>query len=139
MTTLITETLTVTIDASMGKVAEDLADPTTHPEWAKEFFAGPLVPGPEGEFVAPVPMMGGAARFKVEADVERGILNLYLAPEGAPFGPPIPVRLVPNGDGVDVLWTLARFPSFGDEEWTRGLEGMRRELADLKKRHERAA
>jgi hypothetical protein len=59
MATLHTHTLTV--DTPVVKVAADLADPTTHPEWATEFYAGP-------------------------------------------------VRLVPNGDGVDVLWTLARFP-----------------------------
>ena len=49
---------------------------------------------------------------------------------------PIPVRLVPNGDGVDVLWTLARFPGVTDQAWQQGLAAMVRELQALKRRHE---
>ncbi len=73
------------------------------------------VPAPGGEFTAPVPMMGGEVRHKIDADITRGILDLYFSPQGAPYGPPSPVRLVPNGDGVDVLWTLARFPGVSDQ------------------------
>jgi hypothetical protein len=65
-----------------------------------------------------------------------GILDLYFAPPGAPYGPPIPVRLVPNGDGVDVLWILARFPGVSDQDWQQGLASMARELDVLKRRHE---
>jgi|SRR5215207_1836470 hypothetical protein len=136
MATLETHTVTVTIDAPLATVAADLADPTTHHLWATEFFAGPVRPGEPGEFVAPVPMMGGEVRHRIDADVERGILDLYFAPSGAPFGPPIPVRLVPNGDGVDVLWTLARFPGVSDQAWQQGLASMTRELQALKRRHE---
>jgi hypothetical protein len=133
MATLPTHTVTVTIDAPLVKVAADLADPTTHPEWATEFYAGPARPAAGGEFLAPVPMMGGEVRHRIDADIARGILDLYLAPQELP---PIPVRLVPNGDGVDVLWTLARFPGVSDHAWQQGLAAMARELQALKRRHE---
>lgn len=136
MATLETHTVTVTIDAPFATVAADLADSTTHHEWATEFFAGPVRPGEPGEFIAPVPMMGGEVRHRIDADVERGILDLYFAPIGGPYGPPIPVRLVPNGDGVDVLWTLARFPGVSDHAWQQGVASMARELDALKRRHE---
>jgi hypothetical protein len=136
MATMHTHTLTVTIDAPLAQVAADLGDPTTHPEWATEFYAGPVRPTPGGEFVATVPMMGGQVRHKIDADIARGILDLYFAPPGAPYGPPLPVRLVPNGDGVDVLWTLARFPGVSDQAWQQGLAAMARELQALKRRHE---
>lgn len=139
MATLHTHTLTVTIDAPLAQVATDLADPTTHPSWATEFYAGPVRPAAGGEFVAPVPMMGGQVRHKIDADIARGILDLYYAPSGRPYGPPIPVRLVPNGDGVDVLWTLARFPGVTDQAWQQGLAAMARELQALKRRHETPA
>ncbi len=139
MATLHTRTLTVTIDAPLAQVAADLADPTTHPQWATEFYAGPVRPTAGGEFVAPVPMMGGQVRHKLDADLARGILDLYFAPQGAPYGPPIPVRLVPNGDGVDVLWTLTRFPGVSDQAWQQGLAAMARELQALKRRHETQA
>jgi hypothetical protein len=136
MATLHTHTLTVTIDAPLAQVAADLADPTTHPEWAAEFYEGPVRPADGDEFTAPVPMMGGQVRHKINADIQKGILDLYFAPQGAAYGPPIPVRLVPNGDGVDVLWTLARFPGVSDQAWEQGLASMARELQALKRRHE---
>jgi hypothetical protein len=139
MATLHTHTLTVTIDAPLVKVATDLADPTTHPSWATEFYAGPVRPAGGGEFVAPVPMMGGEVRHRIDADTARGIVDLYFAPPGAAYGPPIPVRLIPNGDGVDVLWTLARFPGLSDQAWQQGLAAMARELQALKHRHETQA
>jgi hypothetical protein len=103
MATLQTHTVTVTIDAPLVQVAADLADPTTHPAWATEFYAGPLRPTADGEFVAPVPMLGGEVRHRIDADIARGILDLHFAPREGRMAPPIPVRLVPNADGVDVL------------------------------------
>lgn len=137
MATAETATLTVTIDAPYERVARDLADPVTHPEWAHEFFSGPTRRGEGDEVVVPVPLMGGDARFRIESDLEHGILDLYLAPLGAELGPPLPVRLVPNLDGVDVLWTLSRPPGLPDEPWRAGCESMQRELESLRARHER--
>ena len=131
-----THTLSVTIDAPYERVAADLADPATHPEWGTEFFAGPARPAGDGEIVAPVPMMGGEARMRVEADVARGLVDIYLAPGEAPFGPPLPVRLLRNGDGIDVLWTLARRPGMPDGAWSDAVASMERELLALKRRHE---
>ena len=106
MSTLTTETLTVTIDAPYDRVAEDLADPTAHPKWGTNFFSGPARPGDGNAVVVAVPMMGGDVRFSIAADKEQGVFDLYIAPIGAPSeGPPLPVRLLHNGDGVDVLWT----------------------------------
>ena len=137
MSVLETTTLSVTIDAPFKDVTADLADPTTHPEWATEFFAGPVeARGDEGELVAEVPMMGGRVRFAVAADVDAGTVDLYLAPVGVPFGPPLPVRVIPNGDGVDVLWTLTRYPGTPEAAWEAGVESMRRELDRLRDRHE---
>lgn len=138
MPTLSTSTVSVTIDAPLAQVAADLADPTTHPEWATEFFASPATRLETGDYQVTVPRMGGDARMRVDADAGSGRIDLYLAPAGAPFGPPLPIRVVPNGDGCDVLFTLARFPGMPDADWEEGLASMERELANLKARHERA-
>ena len=135
MATLCTEVLKVTIDAPAEAVTRDLADPATHPLWATEFFAGEAKPCADGEVAVAVPMLGGAARMRIEADVPRGVVDLYLAPAGAPFGPPLPVRVVPNGEGCDVLWVLARFPGTDDDQWSAGVASMQRELAALARRH----
>ena len=135
MHTLPTEVLKVTVEAPGETVARDLADPLTHPAWATEFFYGAAEPRGGGEVEVTVPLLGGSARMRVDADVPRGVVDLYLAPAGAPFGPPLPVRVVPNGDGCDVLWVLARFPGVGDDDWSAGLASMRRELDALARRH----
>ena len=131
-----TETLTVSIAAPPERVTADLADPIAHPEWATEFFSGPARSLGAGEAAVTVPLMGGPARLRVDADVERGIVDLRLAPEGGPYGPPLPVRVVPNGEGADVLWTLARAPGLPDEAWAAALDSMRRELECLRRRLE---
>ena len=137
MTTMITDTVRITIDAPFDEVVADLADPTTHPQWGTKFFAGPARPGEvAGEVIVPVPRMGGEVLGKVDADVAASRIDLYLAPIGESFGPPLPVRVIGNGDGVDVLFTLARFPEQSDDEWQDGLASMARELQNLKDRYE---
>ena len=69
MATMMTKTLTVTIDAPFGRVAADLADPMTHPEWGQTFFSGPArASGRPGEVIVPVPMMGGDVRYRIDGD-----------------------------------------------------------------------
>jgi hypothetical protein len=138
MTTNETSTVTVTIDAPYEQVARELADAAHHPDWANEFFAGPARPAERDEYIAPVPMMGGDVHFRIDADTERGIFDHYLAPVGQDYGDPLPVRLIRNGDGADVLWTLSRPPGLPDEQWRIGLASMQRELHNLKARVESA-
>lgn len=137
MPILESKTLATSIDAAFDRVATDLADPVTHPEWACSFFTGPAArTAAANEVLVLVPMMGGMVRYKVEADADRGIFDLFLAREADDFGAPIPVRLIKNGSGVTVLWTLTRFPGTTDGAWERGIAAMTEELRALKARHE---
>ena len=136
MTVFESKTLTITINAPFKKVMSDLADPMTHPEWATEFFSGSAEKTDYDYVLVPVPMMGGIIKFKVEADILLGNLDLYLTPQDSDFGTPLQVRIIKNGDGVDILWTLLRFPGVSDSDWERGLISMSKELVALKKRLE---
>lgn len=136
MTIFESKTLTITIDAPFKKVMSDLADPITHPEWATEFFSGSAEKTNYDYVLVPVPMMGGVIKFKIEANILLGILELYLTPQDSDFGVPLQVRVIKNGDGVDILWTLPRFPDVSDSNWERGLMSMSKELLALKKRLE---
>ena len=131
-----TKTLTVSIDAPFRSVFDDLSDPITHPEWAVSFFHGRAERQEDGEIVANVPRMGGPVRIKVNSHLTSGVVDVFLAPEGGEYGSPIPVRLLENETGVDVLWTLSRPPGIPDTAWTEGLSSMREELQNLKARHE---
>ena len=133
MATLQTEVVKVTIDRPFDEVTRYVADPSSAHTWATEFFAGPLQEGQGEEFIATVPMMGGEVRYRQDVDLDRGVIDVFLAPKGGEFGPPLPVRVVPNGEGADVLWTLARFPGTPDQAWEGGLESMARELDNLKR------
>ncbi len=136
MSTQQTETVVMTIDAPPSRLSEDLANPGSHLEWATEFFAGEAVDQGDGTWSMNVPRMGGPVIFRTDGATELGVIDMYIAPVGAPFGPPLPVRVVPNGDGADVLFTLARIPGQTDEEWDEGIASMQRELLNLKDRHE---
>lgn len=140
MTTHETRCLTVTIDAPFDAVSADLADPATHPLWATEFFSDTeATPVGDGVYRMTSPMMGGPVLARAEARPELGTIDLYLAPEGSPFADPLPIRLVRNGSGVDVLWTLRRPDGLPDAAWHGGLASMERELDALRRRHEEHA
>lgn len=129
----------MTIDAPPETVSADLADPSSHLEWATEFFSGTAQDQGDGTWQMNVPRMGGPVLMRIGGDTRQGIIDMFLAPVGAPFGPPIPVRVIPNGGGSDVLFTLSRMPNQSDQEWSEGLQSMKRELTNLKARHESSA
>jgi hypothetical protein len=136
MSTLETTTVTVTIDAPLETVSADIADPASHLEWATEFFSGSAEDVGDGTWRMNVARMGGPVLMRIDGDIALGVIDMYLAPVGAPFGAPLPVRVIPNGGGSDVLFTLTRLPGQTDQEWTEGLHSMKRELENLKTRHE---
>lgn len=131
MATAPTETVSITIDEAPARITADLADPGKHPTWATEFFEGSARQDGE-DWLVTVPRMGGEARMRIDADIACGRVDMFLAPIGAPYGAALPVRVVPNGDGCDVLFTLTRFPGIDDGEWQSGLASMRRELVQLR-------
>lgn len=135
MATLQTHTVTITINAPLAQVAADLADPTTHPQWATEFYAGPVRPTEGGEFIAPVPMMGGQVRHKIDADIARGILDLYFAPQERPMAHPSRSGWSPMATGSTCCgpWPGSRGQRPG---LAAGLAAQARELQALKRRHD---
>jgi hypothetical protein len=84
-------------------------------------------------------MMGGPVLARTDARPEHGMIDLFLAPEGAPFGDALPIRVIRNGSGVDVLWTLNRPEGLPSQAWAGGLASMERELDALRARLERTA
>ena len=136
MTTFTTKTIVATIDAPFDKVAADLAEPFTYPEWGAEFFAGPVGQDSSGGLIVHVPAMGGDVQYRVETDLEHGIFDVFIAPLDGHFGPPLPVRLLRKGDGVDVLWTLIRLPRIPEEGWEQGFAAMEKELQRFNQHHQ---
>src|SRR6056297_3409246 len=127
-----TRTLSVDIAAPFPTVMSELESPLSHPTWATEFFAGEAESLEGGEVRVTVPRLGGECRMKIDARADFGLVDIYLAPIDAPFGKPLPVRVLENGGGATVLWTLTRFPGMPDDSFEAGCASMQKELTALK-------
>jgi hypothetical protein len=58
-----------------------------------------------------------AARSAGRSIATSGHIDLYLASVGAPYGPPLPVWMIPNADGAKVLHIRVRMRGQRDTEW----------------------
>lgn len=128
-----------TIDAPLEAVVAVLADGTRHPEWGTTFFSSPAERIGEDEYRSTSPLMGGPITYRIDAHPDLGVLDLYLAREGEPYRQPLPVRVVRNGDGADVLFVLSQSPQQSDEYFAQAVAGMGEELANLRDQLEAAA
>jgi len=131
-----TQTITADIDAPLEAVISELANPMSHPSWATAFFEGEAEAVTDSEVRVTVPLMGGPCRMRIDADVDHGIIDIFLASGEAEYGEPLPVRVVRNGEGATVLWTLSRFPGMPESAFSAGCASMQEELSNLKAKME---
>lgn len=130
-------TLAVTLQVPYEHTLTWLADPLHHIAWNSGFFSGPGTRGARwNEARANVPALGGPVRLRIETHRSCGAFEVYFAPGTAPFPEPAQVRLVRNGDGVDVLWTIHRASGASEEEWQGARTAMQQSLQRLKARLE---
>ena len=126
MQTMRSDTKTVTIPASYEAVFTFLTDPENLPRWAVGFARAIrhdgetwLVTTNQGEF--PI-------RYAVDA--ERGVIDYHLTP--APRTDTVAYsRLVPNGDGVEYVFTQFQAPGMPDAVFDRQVEALAEELVIL--------
>ena len=134
MTTHATHTISVSIDCPPERVYAFVADPANLPRWATAFVLS-AKPSASG-WVVDTP--GGCVGLRfVEANA-LGVLDHYVSP--AP-GVEIlnPMRVVPNGTGSEVLFTLFQLPGTPDERFEEDAAMVERDLATLKQVLERRA
>jgi Polyketide cyclase / dehydrase and lipid transport len=111
-----------------GEVYEYAVDPANVPEWAPGL--GSAVENVDGRWFVETPM--GRAGF---AFVERnafGVLDHEVTlPSGEVFYNPM--RVIPDGDGCEVVFTVRRLPGMSDDEFDRDAGLVAADLARLKK------
>lgn len=132
--THVRDTRAVTIQRPFAVVAGYLSNPLTYSAWATKYFTGPVVEVDQDTYR--VPTVAGERRLRVVMDVERGIFDIYLAPLDQAFSYALPVRVLANGDGADVLFTLTREPELTDSEWDESLLALEHELHEIKRQLE---
>jgi len=110
-----------------GEVYEYAADPANLPEWARGL--GSAVESADGRWF--VETDGGRVGF---AFVERNAFGVLDHEVTLPSGEVIyiPMRVLPDGDGSEVVFTLRRLPGMSDLDFERDAQAVAADLARLK-------
>jgi hypothetical protein len=103
------------------------ADPANLPQWAPGL--GTAVEQVDGEWFVDSPM--GRVRVTFAQPNEFGVLDHQVTlPTGETFANPM--RVVPYGEGCEVVFSVRRFPGVTDDEFARDAGLVAADLARLK-------
>jgi hypothetical protein len=119
--------ISVSIDRSAADVYRYASDPGNVPAWAPGL--GSSVENIDGHWFVETP--AGRAGFAFAGRNEFGVLDHEVM---LPSGDVIynPMRVVPNGDGCDVVFTLRRLLDMSDEDFERDAGLVQADLTRLK-------
>ncbi len=120
-------TLSISIARKPEDVARYVADPRHLAQWAGAFCTsvrpdgdGWRIQTDEGEF---------GVRF--HASIEHGILD-HVVELDEDVQVYVPMRVVPNGEGSEVLFTLFRMPAMPEQRWANDLTMVAADLERLR-------
>jgi hypothetical protein len=105
-----------------------LAEPENFPKWASGLGHSFRHVG-GSEWLAETPMGSMAVRFS-ERNAFGVLDHTVLAEGGAPIHNPM--RVLANGDGAEVVFSLFQRPGMSDEEFARDADWVARDLQTLK-------
>jgi hypothetical protein len=134
VTTHASRTISVSIACPPERVYAFVVDPANFPRWATSFVRS--IRRTEAGWVADTPAGPIGLRFVERNDL--GVLDHYVTP--AP-GVEIysPMRVLPNGSGSEVVFTLFQLPEATDDAFAEDAAMVARDLATLKRVLERPA
>lgn len=131
-TTLESRTVSISIERSPQEVFEYVRDVRNLPRWACGL--GRSIDNVDGEWIARTPQ--GSMRFRFVERNDFGVLDHYVKPQqGAEVY--VPLRVVANGGGSELVFTLFRPAGTTQEEFERDAATVRRDLSSLKRLLER--
>ena len=119
--------LSLRIERGFEETYDFLADPENFPRWASGLGRSLRKEG--GAWVAEGPE--GLVRVRFSDRNPYGVLDHCVMPEaGGEIH--IPLRLIRNGGGCEIVLTLFRLPGTGDEAFERDADWVMRDLRALK-------
>lgn len=128
MSTRPSMTISVRIERPVGQVYAYLANPTNFTVWASGL--GRLTHQSGNRWRAEI-TGGGSAEIRFSTQNAYGIVDhLVLLPDGRSV--PVPMRVIQNGDGAEVLFTLFQIEGMSDEVFAGDADWVARDLAQLK-------
>jgi carbon monoxide dehydrogenase subunit G len=123
-------TLSVSIAAPSEDVYAFIADPRRLPEWATGLAAKPT-PLPDGAWRVETP--AGPMRVVFASANDFGVVDhvVYQLPGGDPVAD-VPLRVVPNGNGSEVMLTVFQQPGMSDAQYEADTALVQADLERLK-------
>lgn len=122
------------IDRSAEDVYDFASNPANLPEWAAGLADG-TVEEVDGQWITESPM--GRVVVVFAPRNEYGVLDHWVT---LPSGETVynPVRVIADGTGCEIVFTLRRRPGMSDDDLERDAAAVRTDLATLKRHMERA-
>ena len=128
MPILNSRTLSVSIDRPPDQVHAFVSNPENLPQWATAFCLS--VRPNDGDWVIETP--DGSMRIRFVEKNPFGILDHYVT--SAPgTNIHVPMRVVPNGSGSEVMLTLFQGLGMSDEKLAQDIRWVERDLQTLKR------
>jgi hypothetical protein len=123
-----TQHISIHIEQPSGEVYDFASDPRNLPRWAAG-LAGAEVERDGDQWYTESPM--GRVRFTFAPHNDFGVLDHDVT---LPSGETVhnPLRVLADGDGCEVVFTLGQRPEMSDEERERDALAIARDLAALK-------
>lgn len=116
--------LSVSIGQSIESAYDFLSVPENFPRWASG-LAGSLRKTADGEWIAETP--DGPAKVRFSERNAFGVLDHWLYPYSGDRIY-IPLRVVSNGDGCELIFTLFRLAGMTDERFSADAEWVMHDL-----------
>lgn len=123
-------TLTISINRGPKSVYEFASDLANLPKWATAFCLSIKKETDGEDWLAQTPQ--GPVKMRITPRNDFGILDHIVVPApGVEMH--VPMRVVQNGKGSEVLFTLFRRPDMTDTQYTEDQALVRQDLATLKR------
>ena len=123
-----TQTLSVSIAAPPERVYAFASNPQNLPRWVPSFFES--VELVDGEWVAQSPL--GRVTVEFVHDNNLGVLDhIVTLPSGAKLTNPM--RVISNGDGSEILFTLIQHQDMSDQQFQEDAELVLSDLHTLQR------
>jgi hypothetical protein len=121
-----THTVSVGIAVDPGVVYAWASNPANFPVWAPGFVTSMEKQG--SDWVAQTTL--GEAKFRFAASNDFGVLDHDVELPSGTFHNPM--RVIPNGNGSEVLFTLIQLPGITDEQFKIDMDTVRADLNKLR-------
>ncbi|MGA7750316.1 MAG: SRPBCC family protein [Gallionella sp.] len=119
--------LSVSINRNIKDVYDFVCVPENFPRWASGL--GKSLKRADGGWIAET--QEGTVKVQFSERNEFGVLDHWVIPKPG-LQIYVPMRVIPNGSGCELIFTLFRLPDMSDEQFAADAEWVMRDLTTLK-------